>query len=148
MTTDISLVRWDPTLQQEIVEDYEYDGGNSSSRLFERSRIKALAGKGILFEYIEVFTLQYLNILVPGLCSELYTFLVYELRKCKHKKFIAYFLPHTTLRNSCLMLCEGSHFCVGFSKTVQKEWNCLFPLSHVLLNFKNNVKERGGILVS
>ncbi|KAG8228277.1 hypothetical protein J437_LFUL006245 [Ladona fulva] len=39
----VSLVRWDPTLQQEIVEDYEYDGGNSSSRLFERSRIKALA---------------------------------------------------------------------------------------------------------
>lgn len=45
MTTDISIVRWDPTLQQEIAEDYEYDGGNSSSRLFERSRIKALAGK-------------------------------------------------------------------------------------------------------
>lgn len=44
MTTDISIVRWDPTLQQEIVEEYEYDGGNSSSRLFERSRIKALAG--------------------------------------------------------------------------------------------------------
>ncbi|XP_049795155.1 spectrin beta chain isoform X2 [Schistocerca nitens] len=43
MTTDISIVRWDPSLQQEIVEDYEYDGGNSSSRLFERSRIKALA---------------------------------------------------------------------------------------------------------
>ena len=50
MTTDISLVRWDPTLQQEIVEDYEYDGGNSSSRLFERSRIKALAGKCVLFD--------------------------------------------------------------------------------------------------
>lgn len=47
MTTDISVVRggWDPTLQQEIVDEYEYDGGNSSSRLFERSRIKALAGK-------------------------------------------------------------------------------------------------------
>lgn len=48
MTTDISLVRtaWNPdTLQQEIVDDYEYDGGNSSSRLFERSRIKALAGE-------------------------------------------------------------------------------------------------------
>ncbi|CAH1390274.1 unnamed protein product [Nezara viridula] len=43
MTTDISVVRWDPSLQQEIVDDYEYDGGNSSSRLFERSRIKALA---------------------------------------------------------------------------------------------------------
>ncbi|XP_046664582.1 LOW QUALITY PROTEIN: spectrin beta chain-like [Homalodisca vitripennis] len=43
MTTDISLVRWDPSLPQEIVDDYEYDGGNSSSRLFERSRIKALA---------------------------------------------------------------------------------------------------------
>ncbi|XP_076252536.1 spectrin beta chain isoform X3 [Rhynchophorus ferrugineus] len=43
MTTDISIVRWDPTLQQQIEEDYEYDGGNSSSRLFERSRIKALA---------------------------------------------------------------------------------------------------------
>lgn len=48
MTTDISVVRggWDPTLQQEIVDEYEYDGGNSSSRLFERSRIKALAGRG------------------------------------------------------------------------------------------------------
>ncbi|XP_059484523.1 spectrin beta chain isoform X2 [Neocloeon triangulifer] len=43
MTTDISLVRWDPSQQQEFVEDFEYDGGNSSSRLFERSRIKALA---------------------------------------------------------------------------------------------------------
>ncbi|XP_066147280.1 spectrin beta chain isoform X2 [Euwallacea fornicatus] len=43
MTTDISIVRWDPTIQQQIEEDYEYDGGNSSSRLFERSRIKALA---------------------------------------------------------------------------------------------------------
>lgn len=49
MTTDISVVRsgWDPTLQQEIVDEYEYDGGNSSSRLFERSRIKALAGEWI-----------------------------------------------------------------------------------------------------
>eukprot|EP00095_Tigriopus_kingsejongensis_P000631 maker-scaffold275_size226830-snap-gene-1.25 protein:Tk00631 transcript:maker-scaffold275_size226830-snap-gene-1.25-mRNA-1 annotation:"spectrin beta chain" len=47
MTTDISVgVRWDPINQQnEVIEDYEfdYDGGNSSSRLFERSRIKALA---------------------------------------------------------------------------------------------------------
>uniref|UniRef100_A0A0P5GQM4 Spectrin beta chain n=1 Tax=Daphnia magna TaxID=35525 RepID=A0A0P5GQM4_9CRUS len=44
MTTDISVsVRWDPATQQEIIDDYDYDGGNSSSRLFERSRIKALA---------------------------------------------------------------------------------------------------------
>ncbi|XP_015783267.1 spectrin beta chain isoform X3 [Tetranychus urticae] len=45
MTTDISVgPRWDPVTQQEILmDDYEYDGGNSSSRLFERSRIKALA---------------------------------------------------------------------------------------------------------
>ncbi|CAH0387321.1 unnamed protein product [Bemisia tabaci] len=45
MTTDISMVRWDPSVpgQQDILEEYEYDGGNSSSRLFERSRIKALA---------------------------------------------------------------------------------------------------------
>lgn len=45
MTTDISIVRWDPSIQPEIMDDYEYDGGNSSSRLFERSRIKALAGE-------------------------------------------------------------------------------------------------------
>ena len=48
MTTDISVgVRWDPIHNQEVIEDYEfdYDGGNSSSRLFERSRIKALAGE-------------------------------------------------------------------------------------------------------
>ena len=50
MTTDISVgVRWDPIHNQEVIEDYEfdYDGGNSSSRLFERSRIKALAGESI-----------------------------------------------------------------------------------------------------
>ena len=48
MTTDISVgLRWDPIANHEVIEDYEfeYDGGNSSSRLFERSRIKALAGK-------------------------------------------------------------------------------------------------------
>ena len=51
MTTDISVgVRWDPINQQNETinqDDYEfeYDGGNSSSRLFERSRIKALAGR-------------------------------------------------------------------------------------------------------
>lgn len=48
MTTDISVgVRWDPLNQQEVPDEYEfdYDGGNSSSRLFERSRIKALAGE-------------------------------------------------------------------------------------------------------
>ena len=52
MTTDISVgVRWDPLNGQPDgngqIEDYdfEYDGGNSSSRLFERSRIRALAGK-------------------------------------------------------------------------------------------------------
>lgn len=50
MTTDISIVRWDPTSQngQDYIDEYEYDGGNSSSRLFERSRIKALAGKLLL----------------------------------------------------------------------------------------------------
>jgi len=64
MTTDISVgVRWDPLAQQQEGgqgqgngqgggqnnEEYEfdYDGGNSSSRLFERSRIKALAGKSL-----------------------------------------------------------------------------------------------------
>ena len=41
MTTDIS-VRYDPISQTETNE--EYDGGNSSSRLFERARIRALAG--------------------------------------------------------------------------------------------------------
>lgn len=45
MTTDISIVRWDPSQNngQDYIDEYEYDGGNSSSRLFERSRIKALA---------------------------------------------------------------------------------------------------------
>ncbi|XP_077537729.1 spectrin beta chain isoform X3 [Haemaphysalis longicornis] len=45
MTTDISVgIRWDPsTANAQEMDDYDYDGGNSSSRLFERSRIKALA---------------------------------------------------------------------------------------------------------
>ncbi len=56
MTTDISVgVRWDPLNQdgqqgqqgQEGDFEFDYDGGNSSSRLFERSRIKALAGKHV-----------------------------------------------------------------------------------------------------
>ena len=57
MTTDISVgVRWDPINQQNETinqDDYEfeYDGGNSSSRLFERSRIKALAGKIISVQF-------------------------------------------------------------------------------------------------
>ena len=56
MTTDISVgVRWDPLNGQDTAAnggngqiedfDFEYDGGNSSSRLFERSRIRALAGE-------------------------------------------------------------------------------------------------------
>lgn len=45
MTTDVSHLRWDTVKGDEGIEEYEYDGGNSSSRLFERSRIKALAGK-------------------------------------------------------------------------------------------------------
>ena len=60
MTTDISVgVRWDPLngSQQDgngQIEDYdfEYDGGNSSSRLFERSRIRALAGESQVFIYL------------------------------------------------------------------------------------------------
>lgn len=50
MTTDISVSRWDPSIGhgQEIIDEIEYDGGNSSSRLFERSRIKALAGEIII----------------------------------------------------------------------------------------------------
>ena len=51
MTTDISVgVRWDPLngangdQPMEGDFEFEYDGGNSSSRLFERSRIRALAG--------------------------------------------------------------------------------------------------------
>ena len=44
MTTDIAArTPWDPSLGGPEIEEYEYDGGNSSSRLFERSRIKALA---------------------------------------------------------------------------------------------------------
>lgn len=58
MTTDISIVRWDPSQNngQEYIDEYEYDGGNSSSRLFERSRIKALAGNTIdMFKVIGTF---------------------------------------------------------------------------------------------
>lgn len=48
MTTDISVsYRWsDPSHQpdQPDAEEFQYDGGNSSSRLYERSRIRALAG--------------------------------------------------------------------------------------------------------
>ena len=65
MTTDISVgVRWDPLNGQpdsngagngQIEDfDFEYDGGNSSSRLFERSRIRALAGEKTSHKYSSV----------------------------------------------------------------------------------------------
>ena len=73
MTTDISVgVRWDPINQQNetINQDeyeFEYDGGNSSSRLFERSRIKALAGKAnILSDTIHIIYIKY-ELLFPQL---------------------------------------------------------------------------------
>ena len=63
MTTDISIgVRWDPIKQEEIIEDFDYDGGNSSSRLFERSRIKALAGK--LHSFKCTFFLLTINLVI------------------------------------------------------------------------------------
>jgi len=44
MTTDISVsYRWSDPSHQPEPEEFEYDGGNSSSRLYERSRIRALA---------------------------------------------------------------------------------------------------------
>lgn len=68
MTTDISIVRWDPSQNngQEYIDEYEYDGGNSSSRLFERSRIKALAGKF----FIQGFQGQIANELFVNLSEE------------------------------------------------------------------------------
>ena len=50
MTTDIApdrLVRWDPSAPATggDLEEYEYEGGKSSSKIFERSRIRALAGE-------------------------------------------------------------------------------------------------------
>ena len=67
MTTDISVgVRWDPLNGQPDgngqIEDYdfEYDGGNSSSRLFERSRIRALAGKDKCYVCHKSFLVAYL----------------------------------------------------------------------------------------
>lgn len=60
MTTDISVVRWDPSQGpgSEYIDEYEYDGGNSSSRLFERSRIKALAGLLLHFTLLLSVTLM------------------------------------------------------------------------------------------
>jgi hypothetical protein len=38
-------VKWDPSTQQQNNIDEDYDGGNSTARLFERTRIQVLAGK-------------------------------------------------------------------------------------------------------
>ena len=92
MTTDISVgVRWDPLSQSEVIEDYEfdYDGGNSSSRLFERSRIKALAGKKsrplsqkiIESHEIMIFCL-YLRLRVLENCLSELTFITNEHDRC------------------------------------------------------------------
>lgn len=50
MTTDIS-VRYDPMTQNDTNNE-DYDGGNSSSRLFERARIRALAGMSFTYPFL------------------------------------------------------------------------------------------------
>ena len=73
MTTDIAVgMRWDPALQQEIIEEYDYDGGNSSSRLFERSRIKALAGNTT--SYITIYSFNGVFLLIFGKKEEFVLF--------------------------------------------------------------------------
>jgi hypothetical protein len=84
MTTDISVgVRWDPIAQHEVIEDYEfdYDGGNSSSRLFERSRIKALAGN--LF-FLAILLLSYCNEVI--FCIHYLFAIAIAIYKCKIDK--------------------------------------------------------------
>ena len=81
MTTDISVgVRWDPINQQNetINQDeyeFEYDGGNSSSRLFERSRIKALAGKANVLSDTKHMTVKTLLFIL----SMNYLFHIYDI---------------------------------------------------------------------
>lgn len=59
MTTDYVVgVRWDPITQQEM-DEFDSDGGNSSSRLFERSRIRVLAGY-LNFDFFLCLTSLYL----------------------------------------------------------------------------------------
>ena len=41
-------VGWQNNLNDNINEDDDWEGGNNSAKLFERSRIKALAGKTFL----------------------------------------------------------------------------------------------------
>lgn len=76
MTTDISVVRWDPSQGpgSEYIDEYEYDGGNSSSRLFERSRIKALAGNYELILIIASSASGFFHLLLmkdTGICLSL-----------------------------------------------------------------------------
>lgn len=75
MTTDISVnVRWDPDSQRELNDDFDYDGGNSSSRLFERSRIRTLADER---ETVQKKTFcKWINshlVRANSKCSDLYT---------------------------------------------------------------------------
>ena len=64
--------RWDPLNGQQDGNgvpdefDFEYDGGNSSSRLFERSRIRALAGNCSSISSLNIFAMpNLLNVLSP-----------------------------------------------------------------------------------
>ena len=64
--------RWDPLNGQQDGNgvpdefDFEYDGGNSSSRLFERSRIRALAGNCSPISSLNMFAMpNLLNVLSP-----------------------------------------------------------------------------------
>ena len=132
MTTDISVgVRWDPLNGQNGgadngqpgangSEDYEfdYDGGNSSSRLFERSRIRALAGQSSFF-YLEIVSLGWMQLCIRFL---------FLLHCCKGER--------RREGKSCNQMCQNK-FCANFIMMTVRSQHVnlfIFDLVHLLQN--------------
>ena len=133
MTTDISVgVRWDPIGNQDVIEDYEfeYDGGNSSSRLFERSRIKALAGMCFFFSWVYISIQWFAKFLLGFHYDNVCRIIVKYLKQMKYSNGFICISVEVTKLSFFYMICHITFQILYYSKSILYIYFVSLNVSH------------------